>query len=130
MVMIFIVLDLGPRRFGVAIVPRQATAQERRRDRWKRLTIFGLPILAPAIGMLACRTYPLYVLLGLILAILAGVAFLWIATVLYYMALPIDVADNVDLLLPISVVPNWLRGRLPWRRWFSSLVRILVKLRA
>ena len=56
MVMIFIVLDLGPRRFGVAIAPRQATAQERRRDRWKRLTIFGLPILAPAIGMLACRT--------------------------------------------------------------------------
>jgi hypothetical protein len=127
MVMIFIVLDLGPRRFGVAIVPRQATAQERRRDRWKRLTIFGLPILAPAIGMLACRTHPLYVLLGLILAILGGVAFLWIATVLYYMALPIDVADNVDLLLPISVVPESVRGRLPWRRWFSWLMRILVK---
>ena len=32
--------------------------------------------------------YPLYVLLGLILAIPAGVAFLWITTVLYYMALP------------------------------------------
>ena len=53
MVMIFIVPDLGPKRFGVEIAPRQATAQERRRDRWKRLTIFGLPILAPAIGMLA-----------------------------------------------------------------------------
>ena len=110
MVMIFIVLDLGPRRFGVTIAPRQATAQERRRDRWNRLTIFGLPILAPAIGMLASRTNPLYVLLGLILAIPAGVLFLWINTVLYYMALPSDVDDNVDLLLPISVVPKCLRG--------------------
>ncbi|HSZ23749.1 MAG TPA: hypothetical protein VK782_11420 [Candidatus Sulfotelmatobacter sp.] len=127
MVMIFIVLDLGPRRFGVTIAPRQATAQERRRDRWNRLTIFGLPILAPAIGMLASRTNPLYVLLGLILAILAGVVFLWITTVLYYMALPIDVDDNVDLLLPVSVVPKCLRGIVAWREWISPLVRILVK---
>lgn len=127
MVMIFIVLDLGPKRFGVATAPRQATAQERRRDRWKRLTIFGLPILAPVIGMLASRTNPLFVLLGLVLAIPAGVAFLWITTVLYYMALPIDVDDNVDLLLPISVVPKWLRGRIAWREWIAPLVRILVK---
>ena len=127
MVMIFIVLDLGPKRFGVAIAPRQATAQERVRDRWKRLTIFGLPILAPAIGMLASRTNPLYVLLGLILAILAGVVFLWITTVLYYMALPVDVDDNVDLLLPISVVPKCLRGIVAWKEWISPLVRILVK---
>jgi hypothetical protein len=127
MVMIFIVLDLGPRRFAVEIAPRQATAQERRRDRWKRLTIFGLPILAPAIGMLASSTFPLYVLLGLILAIPAGVLFLWINTVLYYMALPSDVDDNVDLLLPVSVVPKWLRGRIAWKGWISPLVRILVK---
>src|SRR5208283_3716512 len=127
MVMIFIVLDLGPRRFGVVIAPREATAEERRRDRWKRLTIFGLPILAPAFGMLASRTSPLEVLLGLVVAIPAGVVFLWINTAIYYMALPSDVEDNVDLLLPASVVPKGLRGRLPWRRWFSWLVRILVK---
>ena len=127
MVMIFIVLDLGPKRFGVEIAPRQATAEERRRDRLKRLTIFGLPILAPAVGMLASSTSPLYVLLGLILAIPAGVVFLWIATVLYYMALPMDVEDNVDLLLPASTVPNWLRGRIAWKEWISPLVRVLVK---
>ena len=127
MVMIFIVLDLGPRRLGVAITPRQATAQERRRDRWKRLTIFGLPILAPAIGMLASRTSSLYVLLGLVLAIPAGVVFLWINTAIYYMALPGDVEDNVDLLLPASTVPKWLRGKLAWKEWISPLVRILVK---
>ncbi|HSY79484.1 MAG TPA: hypothetical protein VK884_07740 [Verrucomicrobiae bacterium] len=77
--------------------------------------------------MLASRTNPLYVLLGLILAILAGVVFLWITTVLYYMALPIDVDDNVDLLLPVSVVPKCLRGIVAWREWISPLVRILVK---
>ena len=127
MVMIFIVLDLGPRRFGVEIAPRQATAQERRRDRWKRLTVFGLPILAPAIGMLASSTSPLYVLLGLILAIPAGMVFLWINTVIYYMALPSGVDDTVDLLLPASTVPNWLRGRIAWKEWISPLVRVLVK---
>jgi hypothetical protein len=127
MVMIFIVLDLGPRRFGVEIAPRQATAQERRRDRWKRLIIFGLPILAPAIGMLASATSPLYVLLGLVLAILAGILFLWINTVIYYMALPSGVDDTVDLLLPASTVPNWLRGKLAWKEWISGLVRVLVK---
>ena len=127
MVMIFIVLDLGPKRFGVEIAPRQATAEERRRDRLKRLTIFGLPILAPAVGMLASSTSPLYVLLGLILAIPAGMVFLWIETVIYYMALPSDVDDNVDLLLPASTVPNWLRGRIAWKEWISPLVRVLVK---
>lgn len=127
MVMIFIVLDLGPRRFAVEIAPRQATAQERRRDRWKRLTIFGLPILAPAIGMLASSTHPLYVVLGLVLAIPAGMVFLWINTVIYYVALPSDVDDNVDLLLPVSTVPKWLRGKVAWKEWISPLVRILVK---
>lgn len=127
MVMIFMVLDLGPKRFGVEIAPRQATAQERRRDRWKRLTNFGLPILAPAVGMLASSTSPLYVLLGLILAIPAGMVFLWINTVIYYMALPSGVDDTVDLLLPASTVPNWLRGRIAWKEWISPLVRVLVK---
>ena len=77
--------------------------------------------------MLASSTSPLYVLLGLILAIPAGVVFLWINTVIYYMALPIDVEDNVDLLLPASTVPNWLRGRIAWKEWISPLVRVLVK---
>lgn len=77
--------------------------------------------------MLASSTSPLYVLLGLILAIPAGMVFLWINTVIYYMALPSGVDDTVDLLLPASTVPNWLRGRIAWKEWISPLVRVLVK---
>jgi len=111
MVMVFIVLDLGPKRFGPTGAAQTGTDDDRSQERWWRLLLFGLPVLAPAIGMLFSSTPPLKVALGLVFAIAAGLLGLWLTTVIYYLVLPVD-APDVNLLLPKCTVPRSFHGRL------------------
>jgi len=107
--MVFIVLDLGPKRFDLTGAMQTGTDEDRIQWRWWRLVLFGLPVLAPAIGMLFSSTPPLSGPLGLVFAIAAGFLTLWITTLFYYMALPKG-APDVNLLLPESTVPPSIRG--------------------
>ena len=131
MVMVFIVLDLGPKRFDPPIPKQPGTDEDRIRGRWRRLFFFGSPALAPAIGMLISSP-PLGAALGLVamglaLAIPVALLALWLATVIYYAVLP-DGAPDVNLLLPESTVPrrfcrSMVSRLLPERPKFIDIIR-------